>query len=65
MPAKIIMSFDDEDNVILEVVGAKGKACKDMTREIEKALGSVKESVNKPEFRQVETKTAQRVKAGA
>lgn len=65
MPAKIIMTFDNNDDVVLEVVGAKGKACKDMTREIEKALGSVKESTTKPEFKQVETKTAQRIKAGA
>jgi len=65
MPAKIIMTFDENDDVVLEVVGAKGKTCKDMTRAIEEALGTVKETSLKPEFKQAEAKSVQRVKAGA
>jgi hypothetical protein len=65
MPAEIHLTFDANDEPVIEVKGAKGKTCKALTAELERALGSVKETSLKPEYRQVETKSTQRVKAGA
>lgn len=38
---EVFMDFDDEDNAIISVKGVAGKSCKDLTRELENALGTV------------------------
>lgn len=60
---EIILTFDDNDNVVIEVNGVKGKACRDITRDIEAALGTVIETKETAEYRETESKHAARVSA--
>lgn len=52
MPEQIIVDIDPSGNASIEVKGAKGKACKDLTAGLEKALGKVTEVQEKPEINQ-------------
>lgn len=51
---QIIMDFDENDNPVITVKGVKGKACKDLTRSLELALGTTIDSVETDEYKQRE-----------
>lgn len=38
---------------VLDVAGVKGPGCKDLTKDLEKALGKAKQTQKKPEYNQV------------
>jgi hypothetical protein len=40
----------DDDGIRVETAGFVGKACKDVTRALAEALGTVTDSVDKPEL---------------
>lgn len=54
MSVEITMEFDEQDNPVLSVKGAKGKACKVLTADVERKLGSVTSEQHTPEYRQAE-----------
>ena len=43
----------------IEAIGFKGSGCKDATKALELALGTVQDSKHKPEFHQQARRTAQ------
>ena len=47
---RVIMTIDPKGNFTLEVVGAKGTVCKDLTAALEKAMGVPLSQSNKPEY---------------
>lgn len=49
---EIILDFDDDDNPVVAVKGVKGKACKDLTKSMEEALGVVTSDTPTAEMRQ-------------
>jgi hypothetical protein len=49
------VTIDADGNVVISVNGIKGKSCKDVTRQIEKALGVVTADKNTSEFMEVES----------
>lgn len=53
---KIEVTIDEKGDPTVEVVGYTGKGCKDLTKNIEAALGAVKETTEKPEFYKQEQK---------
>jgi len=54
--AKINVTIDEKGNPTIEVVGYTGKGCKEITKDIEAALGVVTETTEKPEFYRQEQK---------
>ena len=54
----ITLTFDDDDNIVLKVTGVKGKICKEITRDVEEALGKVISTELTPEYKQTEVKNA-------
>lgn len=48
----ITIDIDVEGNTTIKVEGVKGKSCKDLTRDIERALGVTKKSTPTAEFHQ-------------
>jgi hypothetical protein len=56
MPAQkptITVEIGDDGSVTVDVTGVTGPACKDLTRELEGALGKVTSTTNKAEFNQL------------
>ena len=47
---ELLVTFDNDGNPTIEVIGGDGKTCKDLTASIEKALGTVAKRDFKPEF---------------
>lgn len=62
---EVILTFDENDNPVIETKGFKGPACKAFTKDLEEALGTAVETTLKPEFKQVDTKHTNRAKVGA
>lgn len=55
---EVIVDFDEKGQPVISVKGVKGKACKDLTRDLEKALGTVTKTELTPEYNQQETNRA-------
>ena len=53
---QINVTIDEKGNPTVEVEGYTGKGCKDITKNIEAALGAVTETTEKPEFYRQEQK---------
>jgi Protein of unknown function (DUF2997) len=49
---EILVSFDLDNNPVIEVIGGDGKTCTDLTKALETALGTVSTRDFKPEHRQ-------------
>lgn len=47
---EVIIEIDAEGNTQIQVKGVKGKKCFDLTKELEKALGSVTDSNTTKEY---------------
>ncbi|MEK6833175.1 MAG: DUF2997 domain-containing protein, partial [Nanoarchaeota archaeon] len=47
---EIKITITNEGQVVIEVNGVKGAACKELTKNLEKVLGDVVESKKKTEF---------------
>jgi hypothetical protein len=58
---EILLSFDDQNNPILEVIRGDGKTCTDLTKAIENALGVTTNRDFKPEHRLATNQTANRI----
>jgi len=58
---KIIVEHTIDDKVTISVEGVKGKSCKDLTADLEKALGTVKNSTPTKEFYEKPLKAQQKV----
>lgn len=52
------ISINAEGEVSINVIGAKGKKCLDLTKDIEEALGIVTERETKPQFYEQDTDTS-------
>lgn len=39
--ATVMMDFDENDNPVISVEGVKGRACKELTADLERRLGKV------------------------
>lgn len=50
---KVILTFDENDNPIIEVNGCTGPECAMLTKDLEEALGSVRTDNKKKEFFQI------------
>lgn len=61
MPVEVIMEFDEQDNPVIRVKGAPGKACKKLTADLERKLGTVTKEEHTAEYRQTETKNVARI----
>ena len=48
----ILVDFDENGSPTISVEGVKGKACKDFTAQLEKALGSVTSDAHTAEYAQ-------------
>jgi len=46
----VIIKIDEKGKVYIEVDGVKGKKCLQITKDIEKILGTIEKRVLKPEF---------------
>lgn len=55
------ISIDDNGNVSIKVIGAEGKECLEMTKEIEAALGIVTDRQKTSEFYVEPVKTDQKI----
>ena len=53
MTDEIIATIDDQGNVTIEVNGVAGRACEQLTKPLEQALGEPAKRTLKPEHRQV------------
>ena len=51
------ISIDAQGEVSINVIGAKGKKCLDLTKDLEEALGFVKERETKPQFYEQDTES--------
>lgn len=58
---EIFLDFDSEDNPVISVKGVKGKACKALTADLERKLGSVTDVKETAEMKQTEVKHAKNV----
>ncbi|QDU95169.1 DUF2997 domain-containing protein [Lignipirellula cremea] len=52
MKPQVTITVSETGEVTLDVQGARGKVCQDLTRQLEKALGTVGDHQKKPEFYQ-------------
>ena len=60
---QIIVTIDLDGNATVEAVGFNGKGCKDATKAIEEAVGTVTNVKQKPEFYRQEVQTDVRNRA--
>jgi len=60
---QIIVTIDLDGNAKVEAVGFNGKGCKDATKAIEEAVGTVTNVKQKPEFYRQEVQTDVRNRA--
>ncbi len=51
---EVFIDFDEKDDPVVSVKGAKGKSCKDLTKNLELALGKVVDSETTPEYNERE-----------
>lgn len=51
---KIIVKVSPEGETEIEVNGLKGRKCADVTKQVEQALGSVKETKKKQDYFQID-----------
>ena len=58
------IEISDTGEVKINVVGAKGKSCLDITKDLEESLGVIKSFEKKAEFYQQEDKTDINVSGG-
>ena len=52
------ISINAEGDVSINVIGAKGKKCLDLTKDMEDALGIVTQMETKPQFYEQDTETS-------
>lgn len=65
MPKKeVTIEYDEDANPIVEVNGAQGKECEDITRDLEEALGEVTDRSHKPEYKKSRARQGQTRKQG-
>lgn len=57
---EIFLDFDSNANPVITVKGVRGKACKALTADIEKALGKSINEEHTREYTQTEAKDAKR-----
>ncbi len=50
MKPEIVITSTPDGDITIEVVNGQGETCKTLTKDIEKALGLIKNQENKPEF---------------
>lgn len=60
---EVFMDFDENDNAVITVKGVPGKACKTLTQDLERKLGSVIDVKETAEMRQAEVKNVKRATA--
>ena len=63
--AKIKITLHKDGTQKLEVLGAVGDQCLDLTRQLEKRMGLVEERTLKPEFEASDTEVQRQREAGA
>jgi hypothetical protein len=57
MPTQeIFLDFDADNQAVISVKGAKGRACKSLTADLERKLGTVTSTEDTDEMRQTEAK---------
>lgn len=54
---KLSFEVNEEGDIVLDVQGAEGKSCTDLTQDIEKLLGKVEDRKYKPEYGSREERT--------
>lgn len=52
---EVTLTIDLEGNVVIEVKGVKGPSCKDLTSQVEKALGKTTSTQKTGEYTQTQT----------
>lgn len=57
MPKQVLIDVDADGNTVVRVEGVKGSSCKDLTKQIEAALGKTVKDDKTPEFYQKATVT--------
>ena len=58
---EVFLDFNEEDEAIISVKGVAGKSCKDITRELEIALGSVNDEKLTEEYHKTSVKNVQKI----
>lgn len=58
------ISISSDGEVSINVIGAKGKKCLDLTKDLEEALGIVTNRETKPQFYEQETNTSSYINTG-
>jgi hypothetical protein len=61
MSEEIIVEATPEGQVSITVQGVKGSSCKEMTKDLEKALGTVREDRETKEYHEKPLKKVQKV----
>ncbi len=61
---QIAATIDGNGRVVIEVDGVKGRACLDLTRDIERAIGVVRDRNPKPELNEQEVQHGQQAAGG-
>lgn len=56
------ISIEEDGSVVINVIGAKGKKCLDLTKELEESLGLVSSRETKPSFYEEEINSSVTVK---
>lgn len=62
---EVFIDFDADDNAVVSVKGVAGKACKDLTKDLEQKLGSVSHEEKTTEYNQTEVKHVKRILVGS
>jgi hypothetical protein len=57
--ATVTLTIDTDGNTVLEVNGAQGTQCQDLTANVERLLGTVQSVNHKPEFHDAASESAQ------
>lgn len=55
---EVFMDFDENDDPVVSVKGVKGKACKTLTADLERKLGTVTKTEETPEYQEREVAKA-------
>lgn len=62
MTEEITLTFDNDDNPVIDVKGVKGKSCTQLTEALEKKLGTVTKDVKTREFNEQEVSSGTRIR---
>lgn len=58
---EVFLDFNEEDEAVISVKGVAGKSCKDITRELENALGAVKDEKLTEDYHKTSAKQGKQV----